>query len=449
MSGKEQVMAVLMGPAEVRQTFRDWPGDMCLAVCLMQSGDCQLMVFHHEEAGIFPRRLQGQLALRSGDLCFFPPVEGFATRALLYSDEQKLMSLVAEAPEIAEEAADYSVNYAYALEEGLDPVAFLGLDRAAPDPTPGSEPQVTEKPLHFAHMAEEREADFVSRRSVVAGGEAVGRVRKALLPGFMQRQEAIGPGPHFRSVRELEVTEETRVPCDVLPEHDGWILIAQTGEGGADIRISDTDLLYLRDDRNVVAIRQEPPWQSTAALPGRIWIRTERLPGSLRGVFGDRIGQAELSGTGSFLYLHFGPRLLAQREPAPFAPMPAVEQPEGGGRDEGMNLGQDEAAVGLEDDEGEGRAAVEAPAKTALSQMPTPVSPPVSKGAAPTAPRAPERPKRTRRRWLMMASAAASLLLLLQVGLQLGGSFERDASGVKAPVDWDKFRLSSQTAKAG
>lgn len=437
MSGKEQVMAVLMGPADVRQTFRDWPRDMCLAVCLMQSGECQLMVFHHQEAETFPRRLQRQLALRSGDICFFPPVEGFATRRLLYSDEQKLMVLVAEAPEIVEEAADYSVNYAYALEEGLDPVAFLGVDGtlAAPEPE--------EKPLHFAHMAEEahsaedREADFVSRRVKPVQAEPVARVRKALLPGFMQRQETAGPGPYFRSARELEGSDEHRVACDVLPEHDGWILIAQHGEGGADIRVSDTDLLYLRDDRNVVAIRLEPAWQSTAALPGRIWIRAEKLPQSLRGVFGDRIGPAELSGTGSYLYLQFGLRSALRREPAPFAPVPAVERAEAVARKAVAKVASVETGAASQGAEPIAAVAVEAPADVEAVEA----KPLIAERAVAAA-------KRTRRRWFMV-SAAASVLILLQIGLQLAGPSERDAKGGNGPIDWDKFRSSSQAAKAG
>ncbi|WP_417672490.1 hypothetical protein [Pseudodonghicola sp.] len=431
MSGKEQVMAVLMGPADVRQTFRDWPGDMCLAVCLMQSGDCQLMVFHHQEAETYPRRLQRQLALRSGDMCFFPAVEGFASRSLLYSDEQKLMVLVAEAPEIVEEAADYSVNYAYALEEGLDPVAFLGVDGSVAEPEPA------EKPLHFPHMAEEREADFVSRRVTPVQIEPVARVRKALLPGFMQRQETVGPGPYFRSARELEGSDEHRVACDVLPEHDGWILIAQHGEGGADIRVSDTDLLYLRDDRNVVAIRLEPAWQSTAALPGRIWIRAEKLPQSLRGVFGDRIGQAELSGTGSFLYLHFGTRAALRREPAPFTPVPAVGRPEAIARRAMAKVAPVEESVAPAVADVLGEPEVEA----SVDVEPAEAKPLIAERAAAL-------PKRNRRRWLMV-SAAVSGLVLLQIGLQLAGPSERDAKGGGAPIDWDKFRSSSQAAKAG
>lgn len=415
MAGKEQVMAVLMGPVEVRQTFRDWPAEMCLAVCLMESGDCQLVVFRQEELAEFPARLRRHLGVRAGELCFFPRVEGYPTRALLYSDEQRLMALVAEAPEIVEEAADYAVNYAYALDEGLDPAVFLGVEAGRRAPEPEDEPLSEEETSEAS--AGKRGASFVSRRSAPVGAAApqgAGRVRKALLPGFMQRQEAVRPGPHFRSARELGFSEEQRVPCDVLAEKNGWILIAQHGEGGADIRVSDPDLIYLRDDRSVVAIRQEPPWPASAALPGRIWLRAESLPKTLRVVFADCVGAAELSGAGAFLYLQIRSRPAVEpiAAPAPFA-----------------------AAKTLK---------AEPPAQEDVSDVPQEAAAEVS--AAAVVPRAGL--WRGRRRWLAV-TAVVSVLALLQIGLQLGGADDRSAQGADRPINWDMFRSFQQAETAG
>ncbi|MDK3016736.1 hypothetical protein [Pseudodonghicola flavimaris] len=431
MSASEQVMIVLMGPAEVRQTFRDWPADMCLAVCLMESGDCQLVVFRHDEVAAFPRRLQRQLGVAADALCFFPAVTGYATRPLLYSDERRLMALVAEAPEIVEEAADYSVNYAYALDEGLDPAVFLGVETPVPPaPETGADApdgaRTAARPVPVAHLDADGHASFVTRRTRPLPPQSSGRVRKALLPGFMQKPEAPGPGPHFRSARELDVVADQPVICDLLPEHDGWILIAQHGQGGADIRIGNPDLIYLRDDRSVVAIRLEPPWPGGGPLPGRIWIRTDRLPQSLRGVFADCTGAAELTGTGDFLYLHLRPRALqagGPRPPAPFDPMPVAAEPVTAADALAEPAGAD-APGGI----GEGEASA------VMAPKPVVVAP---KAEAPlSAPR-----KRLRRRWLAAVSAAASVLILVQIGLQLGGEGALTR-------DWGLLRSDWQAARA-
>ena len=393
MSGKEKVMAVLMGPVEVRQTFRDWPEKMCLAVCLMESGDCQLIVFHQDEAEVFPERLQAHLRLSPREICFFPAVPGYASRTLLYSDERRLLALVAEAPEIVEEASDYAVNYAFAQEEGLDPAVFLGIEAE------------TTKTDADRVVASPDPAAFVSCRGKPAAEPSrSGRVRKALLPGFMQRAALTPPGPRFRSARELALTDTPPVLCRIRPEENGWILVERVGGGGADIRIGDPDLIYLRDDRSVVAIRLEPPWDMTSPLPGRIWIRAKSLPPSLRMVFAD--GEGELTGTGAFLYLR---------------PVPAPA---------GITQTKDPVAPGVNAE------------PEADTTPPVEVAPEV---AAPAS----ESPRRRYRRRLLALTGIAAALVLVQVGLQLGELGDPGSLGAEAPIDWDRFRSAWQAARAG
>lgn len=413
MAGNEKVMAVLMGPVEVRQTFRDWPSDMCLAVCLMENGECQLVVFQQEEADLLPDRLRGHLGLRSDALCFFPRVPGYPTRTLLYSDERRLMSLVAEAPEIVEEATDYSVNYAYAQEEGLDPAVFLGIEAARARETPDAGGDIEYETRSATAPLTRPGADFVSRRGKVAGAAAVedaakrvGRVRKALLPGFMQRSEQVQPGARFRSARELAMNEDLPVLCDIRPEENGWIMVAQIHEGGADIRIGDPDLIYLRDDHSVVAIRLEPPWAMSAALPGRIWIRARSLPPRMRAVFAGCVGPAEMTGSGAFLYLHVTSSVGPTRAPDAPVARPVAEP-------------RVEAAPQVEE-----RAA----------EAPTPV---------------PERPKRTMRRRFLALTGVAAALVLIQLGVQFGWHGDSGSLGSDAPINWERFRSAWQASRAG
>ncbi|TDE38869.1 hypothetical protein [Antarcticimicrobium sediminis] len=420
MAGKEKVMAVLMGPFEVRQTFRDWPADMCLAVCLMDNGDCQLVVFQQEEADLLPRRLRDHLGLRSDALCFFPRVPGYPTRTLLYSDERRLMSLVAEAPEIVEEASDYSVNYAYAQEEGLDPAVFLGIEADLARGAPDAGGDVEHETRNVIDPEGPSAADFVSRRgkSAAAASETAsnraGRVRKALLPGFMQRTEQVQPGARFRSARELAMNEDLPVLCDIRPEQNGWIMVAQIHEGGGDIRIGDPDLIYLRDDHSVVAIRLEPPWAMSAALPGRIWIRARSLPPRMRAVFAGCVGPAEMTGSGAFLYLH----VTSQADSV--GPTRSPEQP----------VASPTAVPGVE-------------AATAVSAQ-------VEERAADASPApVPQRPKRTMRRRFLALTGVAAALVLIQLGVQYGWNGDAGSLGSDAPINWERFRSAWQASRAG
>ncbi|MDX2485538.1 MAG: hypothetical protein QNK42_17980 [Pseudodonghicola sp.] len=419
MAGKEKVMAVLMGPVEVRQTFRDWPDDMCLAVCLMDNGECQLVVFQQEEADLLPRRLRDHLGLRSDALCFFPRVPGYPTRTLLYSDERRLMSLVAEAPEIVEEASDYSVNYAYAQEEGLDPAVFLGIETACARATPDAGGDTAPETRSAIDPLTPSGADFVSRRGKAAGAVAedalkrAGRVRKALLPGFMQRAEQVQPGARFRSARELAMNEDLPVRCDIRPEENGWIMVAQIHEGGADIRIGDPDLIYLRDDHSVVAIRLEPPWAMSAALPGRIWIRARSLPPRMRAVFASCVGPAEMTGSGAFLYLHVTSQAVSvgpTRPPEPPVAGPTAE-----------------------------------PKPEPLPAVATQIEERAADASAPV----PQRPKRTMRRRFLALTGVAAALVLIQLGVQFGWHGDNGSLGSDAPINWERFRSAWQASRAG
>lgn len=127
-SDVETTMIVLIDAEDVKFVFPSWPDHICLAACLSSAGTCSLIVFRRDERNRIPARLVKLLGLNLGDVCFVPQVNGYQTRQFLYSDERRLMALVASDAFILEEAIDYAVNYNYALEEGLDPDRMLGLE---------------------------------------------------------------------------------------------------------------------------------------------------------------------------------------------------------------------------------------------------------------------------------------------------------------------------------
>ncbi|WP_370399470.1 flagellar motor protein [Sulfitobacter sp. JB4-11] len=132
-------LVVLVDGTDVKHIFASWPQDICLAVCLDPSGDCSMVVFHRQERPAIARDLTAVLGWPTEQTLFVPRVDGFETRQFLYSDERRLMALVSCNPDILEEAHDYTVNYTYALEEGLDPLRMLGNDAPSVDAPPSDE----------------------------------------------------------------------------------------------------------------------------------------------------------------------------------------------------------------------------------------------------------------------------------------------------------------------
>ena len=103
-----------------------WPAQMQVAVCLTPGGACDLAVHHQSETARVLERILALHSLSRFDLCVAPHVEGYPTRKVLFSEEQQLLSLVADSPHLAELASDYAINYRFAQDEGLDPEAATG-----------------------------------------------------------------------------------------------------------------------------------------------------------------------------------------------------------------------------------------------------------------------------------------------------------------------------------
>ena len=120
ISDVETTMIVLIDADDVKFAFSGWPDHICLAACLSSFGTCSMIVFRRDERHLMPDRLVKLLKLRRENTCFVPEVDGFKTKQFLYSDERRLMALVASDPVV--------------LEEGLDPAKMLGLDIPTADP---------------------------------------------------------------------------------------------------------------------------------------------------------------------------------------------------------------------------------------------------------------------------------------------------------------------------
>lgn len=181
MDTTENTLVVLIDADDVKHAFPTWPDHICLAACLRRDGVCSMVVFHRDERHAIPVRLVRSLQLDVQDVCFVPQVHGYPTKNFLYSDERRLMALVASDPANLEAAIDYAVNYTYALEEGLDPSVLLGLE-------------TSETPIE--PKAKKAVEDSVAQEQVAV------RELSPLLPDFLRKSAERARRPRFASVRK-------------------------------------------------------------------------------------------------------------------------------------------------------------------------------------------------------------------------------------------------------
>lgn len=388
MNDKESALAVLMEPVEVRHVFPHWPDGMNLAICLLDSGECRMFIYRCEEADSFPTRMRRYLKLPVEDICIFPARAGYPSRKLLYSDEQRLLALVADAPELVEEAIDYSSNYLFALEEGLDPTAFLS--RSIEAIQGGSQPRIAK-----AVVTKPTPKPTVK---VAVQPKPTTRPNGSSLPAFLRKDDVAQPGSQFRSAIEISASEEPAGAYRLLAEQNGWIILERSGVRGGDVRVSDPGSIFLSDDQRVVAVRLAPAWPNVGPLPVRILIRATNLPHSLLAILAKSTGDVKLESDGNFLFL----QLTAAQPVILPAPTPELEL---------------------------------------ISQAPEPV--------AVKAPRRKRWMGPNVRRQLRLIGGGASLLILIGIGLRFGTPPQVQSDGSNASIDWDRYRTAGQPDQSG
>ena len=308
-----KALVFLIGNEDMRRLFDDWPGQMQLAVCLKEDGDCRLLVHREEEGAAFLPRLRKTLALPVKDICFFPEIEGYPTRKILYSEEKQLFGLVKASPEIVEEAADYSINYTFALDEGLDPTRFM--KENTPLPANRSQKplkrQIVARPIRRTAPAVETSRPAKDRSQPKPTTPPQGAPRKSSaqpktqgsLPRFMQAAPAQEPGPAFQSLDQIRVDNPLPATCTIHAERAGWIGIELPGCIGGTVAVSNPGNIFVRDDRRVVAIQSEMIGRESGPLPGHISLGVKYLPDGLREIFARSAGAADLSFENGFLFI--------------------------------------------------------------------------------------------------------------------------------------------------
>jgi len=331
-----RLVVVLLEAEDLAVNIKGWPASISLAVCLLPTGEHHFIVYHVEELPVICKRLEARLDLGREELLVCPKVEGYRTRAIMFSEIQMIWALVTNTPGTMEEALDYVANYEFALEEGLDPEAFLWFagqeDNAAATAVPledsGSHPQGN------PHLGEDLRAEgssctslpqFSSRRSHRKQHEVSPPEGGDCLPSFMQPARA-APRPDFFNILECRADQPVR-EWVAHPEQDGWIEIEQIGAGGRDFLVDRPEDLYLNKEMRELAVRATSLGNDRDALPSRIRICANILPEPVRGNLAAG-GQVTVSRMGYFLYITLVPTSPVMPATTDESWMPVVGPPE-------------------------------------------------------------------------------------------------------------------------
>ncbi len=291
-------VAVFLEEGELHLMFDDWPAQIRLAICLGEEGSCAILVYHEAE--------EDRIMLRVGDLMGLPPDgfavvprrPGFATRRMRFSDEQKLMTLIAEAEGLREVAADYAINYAFAADEGLNPeLMTTGVQAEAPvTRTALADAVALPEPMRIARI----DARPVPEpRGVVRGslprwadlGPHLPEVAQA--PSAAQAIEPVAADPAvppigFRLLSEIERRATVMGRGRLTLAEDGTLWLASVGGAGgvagaeAEVGTEAVATVYFRDDLRSFALPVEALGpQLAAGLPGRVALAGHLFPAPL------------------------------------------------------------------------------------------------------------------------------------------------------------------------
>lgn len=304
LKDKEQILVVLMDPVDLRSVFDEWPDRTGLAVCMLFSGEYLTLVYRQEELGGLANRIADNMSVPESGVCFFPAQPGHQSRRMLFSDERNLLALIADEPGLASDAMDYSSNFDFAVEEGLNPAEFLHGSVGVAEQTDDNLSRETETVDRLRpDLPSLRMEELGPVSSAPSECEVVPDDIRADLPRFLVKKSRPNPGPRFRAAWEIRDHDPGLDKYTLNPERDGWITIDGGRPFGSEVCVREPSSVFFRDDGKVLALGLDPPWPSGGQLPGRIRIDVKCLPRFLRLHLGKCAGQTGLESDGTFLLL--------------------------------------------------------------------------------------------------------------------------------------------------
>lgn len=275
-------LVVLLGEEQLSQLFQDWPARMNLAVCLRQNGECRMQVFRQEEGlRVLPRLLRA-MRLTKSEVSVFPEVEGYPAHSMYFSEEKQLLLIVQNAPEIVEEASDYSVNFTYAIDEGLDPVLFLHASRARGNQKQRSVPEERRPPqTEDSHPEEPDTSRIAQKRSDFQAGPSP----NPDLPKFLQKPPVSKPKSAVAKAKPKQEASIRPRFCVIQDSRNGWISIELPGCVGQEVIVTKPEQIFVRGDYRALSFGRQLFGDPSQALPKRIHVNF----GEERTILGDAL----------------------------------------------------------------------------------------------------------------------------------------------------------------
>lgn len=274
MSDPKILMALLSADELVHQ-LRDWPRELGLAVCLIETGDFHFVVAHNNEIPELPSRLIKKLKCDREKICVSPEVADFATRKISFSEYQFVWQLVLGFDGIVEEACDYKANYEYAVEEGLDPEAFLeepfnkisDVDCLHHSLIDGAKSERIEQNAPSFFMCETDTHGFQNRRA--PSRNSIGKTKIDNLPRFLNGN-SIRPHPAFHPIAkrmDLSWQRKKSIEFSLLP--DGFSLDFVTGRGPV-VEICGVHDLFVDQHEGEIAFRSPVVVSRNSDVPKQV-----------------------------------------------------------------------------------------------------------------------------------------------------------------------------------
>ncbi|WP_102223638.1 hypothetical protein [Acidimangrovimonas sediminis] len=316
MTHRADAVAIFLDEEELGQMLDGWPEGFRLAVCLDDDGGCAFLVHHRDEDSRVLARVGEALNRPVGGFAVVPARAGLPTRRMLFSEERKLMSLVAESAELRESAADYALNYAFATEEGLDVEAVVaGRARRAgparPVPVaPASSPAMTAmaRPIR-------PEPEAPPRFTTISAPDPAPAPRPA--PALAPLPADLPPGFHPLAPAARRASIFADALLSLGRSGEVWLTIGAPHPGAPALQVTE---VYFRADLQSFAI----PTAVIAAegpLPARLSLAEELLPAALVAALSRAPQQVRLTASGAHLFVGLAPGRTER--PA----VPAAQQP--------------------------------------------------------------------------------------------------------------------------
>ncbi|MCA0942281.1 hypothetical protein LCM28_20570 [Salipiger pacificus] len=294
-------LAYFFEAGELLTVFAEWPDEIGLALCLDDEGTCEMVLHHVDEGRAVLRKVAAVLDCGKGGFAVVPPVEGYPTRRVLFSDEQKLLKLVAGEDDLPEMAEDYLINYRFEQER-----------KARPAPTPAPAVDAVAKTVSAALRAPE---PFRWR------------------PRLHLAELAPKPAPRRKSKREMP---EGYLPAEAVSDSECQFVEAEVSLGHRGVRVTLSPELVtiqtravlveevgFRDDFSRFVLPRKAVQGWVAGAPLVIDIPERRFPAALRQRFAASPRVAEVTVTEHGVFVAPG---SVTQPAAPAAPAEALPE---------------------------------------------------------------------------------------------------------------------------